>query len=95
MRGRHSLKEFKELLQVVGVIKRQRLTILVLSTKPKANSEGQERRGLQRLVQQGMQEVEKQQVSKKVQIRRSSGRREESTERCEAVVLLVTLLLLC
>lgn len=39
--------------------------LLVLSTKPKANSEGRERRGLQRLVQQDMQEVEKQQVSKK------------------------------
>lgn len=69
--------------------------ILVLSEKPKANSEGRERRGLQRLVQQGMQEVEKQQVPKKVQVRRSPGRGKESTERSEAVVLLVTLLLLC
>lgn len=55
--------------------------ILVLSEKPKANSEGWERRGLQRLVQQGMQEVEKQQVPKKVQVRRSPGRGKESTER--------------
>lgn len=69
--------------------------ILVLSEKPKANSEGRERRGLQRLVQQGLQEVEKQQVPKKVQVRRSPGRGKERTERSEAVVLLVTLLLLC
>lgn len=69
--------------------------ILVLSEKPKANSEGQERRGLQRLVQQGLQEAEKQQGPKKVQVRRSPGRGKGRTERSEAVVLLVTLLLLC
>lgn len=69
--------------------------ILVLSEKPKANSEGRERRGLQRLVQQGLQEVEKQQVPKKVQVRQSPGRGKGRTERSEAVVLLVTLLLLC